>query len=190
MLLIGIPVCLFWKVQLPDNQRKLLRTVFTAAILTTVASIVHVVYIFKHALVLIIATGHILVSLLISVACVLTTQADQCQAAVSLLVCNLLVVVPLCYRLFRKDELGKELEASTLGISVTTTARGSETTGFPPLSNPLTDVSTMHSGLFSSLSVDTERYGSDGHKVPSVVNHGFNIRDTDENAAEQGTGLP
>lgn len=167
-------MCLFWNIQLPGYQRRLLLTVFTAEILTTIASIVHVVYILRDAVILISVTGYILVSLRIFLALQNAQSVQFQQADVSLLVSNLLVIVPLCYRVFRKDEQDEGSEDSSSGLTDayrSTTARATKPSGIPPQSSgvpprssaPLTDISTMHSALFLSVPLSASETGSTGH---------------------------
>jgi len=165
MLLIGIPLCLFWNMKLPGNQRKLLLVVFTGAIFTTIATIVHMIYLFQNVPVLIRVTAHVL-------------------ADVALVVCNLLVVVPICYRILRKEG-HEEMEESSLEYTAAGGASRSTHTNLwaatrammtssvlPPSSIALTVVSTMHSGLFTSSCSETDTVESHSTvlKVPDIGN--------------------
>ncbi|KAJ7593868.1 hypothetical protein C8J56DRAFT_423071 [Mycena floridula] len=83
------PLLVLWHVDLPQKERVLILTIFSASILLTVCSTLHAVYESgpsdsERRNELSGFTGHF-------------------EAAISLMVCNLLVVVTRCYRVFRKD---------------------------------------------------------------------------------------
>lgn len=87
---------MLWDVRLPAHERRLIRALFSASILTTLVSVVHTLFV--------IGPTHLLegVSANLEV-CVISWHAFQTtdvlsQAAVSLIVCNLLVVVTFLYR--------------------------------------------------------------------------------------------
>ncbi|KAG9310175.1 hypothetical protein JVU11DRAFT_9799 [Chiua virens] len=82
-LLISLPVRLLWKMNLPANQRRMIIVIFSSSIIVTMASIFRAVCQIMR------------MSSLIGV-------ASDVEIAFSVIVCNLLVVVTLVYRYFRR----------------------------------------------------------------------------------------
>ncbi|KAJ7600196.1 hypothetical protein C8J56DRAFT_846729 [Mycena floridula] len=83
------PLLVLWHVDLPHKERILILTIFAASILLTVSCTVHTVY----------AAGPGDTELRLE----LFGFTAHFEAAISLMVCNLLVVVTRCYRFFQKD---------------------------------------------------------------------------------------
>lgn len=84
VVLVALPLRLMWNLQLPTRQRRLLITLFSASMMITLISIVHAVFV-------------------IGPAGFLEAISANIQIAVSLMVCNLAVVVRFFYRLFGYD---------------------------------------------------------------------------------------
>lgn len=106
-ILIAMPITTLYRVQLPKNPRRLVLSVFAASVWSGLASIVLHVFLFgpkswgiwtgflvlmmAHLEVRLFATRHAL------------SDASS-QASICLLVCNLLVVVTVYYRVFRNGQ--------------------------------------------------------------------------------------
>ncbi|KAF8552135.1 hypothetical protein OG21DRAFT_1523977 [Imleria badia] len=123
VILVALPFCLLWRVKLPSNQRIMVLSVFSASILVSVVSVVHTAY-------------------LIPLAGFIGGATAEVESAVSLIVCNLLVIITFIYRVIRN---GRDL---TAGLS------DDKNTGS---SNRLTTVDLDFSGgsLFSSRATGT-----------------------------------
>ncbi|KAJ7593863.1 hypothetical protein C8J56DRAFT_423004 [Mycena floridula] len=83
------PLLVLWHVDLPQKERVLILTIFAASILLTVSCTMHTVY----------ASGPSDTERRIE----LFGFTAHFEAAISLMVCNLLVVATRCYRVFQKD---------------------------------------------------------------------------------------
>ncbi|KAG1741484.1 uncharacterized protein EDB91DRAFT_1028648, partial [Suillus paluster] len=79
-MLVALPILVFRGVQLPKNRKILVLLSFTAAILIAAVTILHSVMLFGPSSTGIVVIGHV-------------------KAAISLIVCDLLVLVTLAYRL-------------------------------------------------------------------------------------------
>ncbi|KAJ7593866.1 hypothetical protein C8J56DRAFT_1160615 [Mycena floridula] len=134
--LVVFPLLVLWHVDLPQKERVLILTIFTASILLTVFCTMHTVYAFgpsnsERRIELFGFTAHF-------------------EAAISLMVCNLLVVATRCYRVFQKDP-----EIITIArTSISQCARaayGPTPTVFTDISfSGRTDLSTNTDGLIST----------------------------------------
>lgn len=105
VVLVVLPLRLMWNLQLPTRQRRLLIALFSASMIITLISIVHAVFVIGPAGFLEAMSANIQV-----VACRKLAHLDSCphhilsiQIAVSLMVCNLAVVVRFFYRFFGYD---------------------------------------------------------------------------------------
>ncbi|KZP12827.1 hypothetical protein FIBSPDRAFT_961137 [Athelia psychrophila] len=108
------------------SQRKLIRGLFSASILTTVFSVVHIVFVIQaEVLLAIIMTGHL-------------------EVSISLIVCNLPVVVTCFYRRFRRMHAEDAYDYAT-GTS----------SDRAPLENTLDTSAATQIGLISSADIET-----------------------------------
>ncbi|KII95151.1 hypothetical protein PLICRDRAFT_33984 [Plicaturopsis crispa FD-325 SS-3] len=89
-ILVAIPLRLLWNVRLPRNQRILILLLFSMSFFTMVASVAHAAFVLSYGGILQGMTAHI-------------------EASVSLIVCNLLVLVTYIYRAVRH---GDDLEST------------------------------------------------------------------------------
>ncbi|KAJ7593312.1 hypothetical protein C8J56DRAFT_1045774 [Mycena floridula] len=132
------PLLVLWHVDLPHKERVLILTIFAASILLAGSSTLHAVYAFgpsdfQRRIQLFAFTGHF-------------------EAAISLMVCNLLVVATRCYRSFQKDP--EIVTVARTSISqYSRAAYGPTPTAFTDISfSSQTDLSTNADG-FTSLSM-------------------------------------
>ncbi|KAG8216326.1 hypothetical protein J3R82DRAFT_6397 [Butyriboletus roseoflavus] len=88
-ILVALPLRLLWRVKLPLDQRIMVLSVFSTSILVSAVSVAHTAYLMHP----VIFTGGFTASM---------------ESAVSLIVCNLLVVVTFLYRVIRN---GRDLTA-------------------------------------------------------------------------------
>lgn len=79
IILVCLPLRLLWRLRVPSNQRTMIIAVFSSSILTSIISVIHTTYIIPPTFI-----GGV--------------TADV-ESAVSLIVCNLLVIVTFIYRL-------------------------------------------------------------------------------------------
>ncbi|THH18191.1 hypothetical protein EW146_g2738 [Bondarzewia mesenterica] len=84
VILVALPLRLLWNLSLPTRQRRLLFTLFSASMVITLVSVVHAVFVIGPAGFLEAITANV-------------------QIAVSLIVCNLTVIVRILCRLFGYD---------------------------------------------------------------------------------------
>ncbi|KAJ7593865.1 hypothetical protein C8J56DRAFT_1160614 [Mycena floridula] len=125
------PLLVLWHVDLPHKERVLILTIFAASILLIGSSTLHTVYAFgpsnlQRRTELFSITAHF-------------------EAAISLMVCNLLVVVTRCYRVFRKDP-----EIVTVArMSISQYSRATPTVFTDISFSGRTDMSTNTDGLTS-----------------------------------------
>ncbi|KIK80023.1 hypothetical protein PAXRUDRAFT_833778 [Paxillus rubicundulus Ve08.2h10] len=82
LMLVALPLCLLWRVKLPSNQKIMILCVSSSSILVSVVSAVHTAYLIPEPSFIAGATGEI-------------------EGALSLVVCNLLVIVTFVYRVSR-----------------------------------------------------------------------------------------
>ncbi|KAH7914270.1 hypothetical protein BJ138DRAFT_1144220 [Hygrophoropsis aurantiaca] len=94
-ILVVMPWRLLRDIKLSDNRRILISCAFSASLLITVVTILHSVLLFGNPSTVTVAIAHI-------------------KAAISLIVCNLLVIVTFVYRAFRKFG-GVDLDHSFVG---------------------------------------------------------------------------
>ncbi|EGO21195.1 hypothetical protein SERLADRAFT_476072, partial [Serpula lacrymans var. lacrymans S7.9] len=81
-LLVALPIRLLRNVNLPKNQRKLILSVFSSSVLITLVCVIHIIFVIKPAVSLQTITG-------------------QLEIALSLIICNLLVIVTYLYGVIR-----------------------------------------------------------------------------------------
>jgi len=108
-LLVALPLRMLWGLNIPKDRRRLIISLFSSSVLTTIVSIIHAGLIFGPAGVLEGMTAHIEVRSLSILDYYANIDGGGQQAATSLIVCNLLVVVTLFYRIFNNNE---DLESS------------------------------------------------------------------------------
>jgi len=92
LLLVISPLTMLWKVKLPKQQRRLILVLFSSSMIPLLAS---VAYCIIWGLSAKIGPDSFLISRILS----------QLQAGISLLVCNLLVVTMLFYRIVRRENV-------------------------------------------------------------------------------------
>ncbi|TFK39316.1 hypothetical protein BDQ12DRAFT_76913 [Crucibulum laeve] len=102
ILLIASPFYMLWRVRLPTNQRRLVLTLFSASILTLASVILFAGLTFSP---LMQGPGAPIVQAMVA----------QIESALSLIVCNLLVVVTFFYKNFHKDGNDPEVIGSQVG---------------------------------------------------------------------------
>ncbi|KAF9046299.1 hypothetical protein BJ165DRAFT_1470431 [Panaeolus papilionaceus] len=97
MWLVAAPLYMIWqlRLRLPAQRFRLFSVAFACGLFTTVASVVHDVYVFRSAPVLMGLTAHV-------------------QLGVSIVVCNLLVLLTSFYRKFRNNGDTTERHDSTV----------------------------------------------------------------------------
>ncbi|KAH7912883.1 hypothetical protein BJ138DRAFT_715638 [Hygrophoropsis aurantiaca] len=100
LILVLLPLRLLWRVKLPANQRKLLLAIFSSSILISVVSAVHTAYI--------VPTSSFIGGI-----------TAEIEGALSLVVCNLLVIVTFVYRVRHH---GADLSQSTSDEPTSTVA--------------------------------------------------------------------
>lgn len=88
ILLVFVPVFLLWRVQLPPNQRRLVLSIFAASALSSIPSIAYMTLQAVERTFTVICTIPVVIHI---------------KAAVTLMVCNLLVIVTCTYRLLFKE---------------------------------------------------------------------------------------
>ncbi|KZP14681.1 hypothetical protein FIBSPDRAFT_751463, partial [Athelia psychrophila] len=117
------------------SQRKLIRGLFSASILTTVFSVVHIVFVIQAEVLLIIMTGHL-------------------EVSIALIVCNLPVVVTWFYRHFRRmhaeEAYGYTTDSSSVRASLENTLDASAIaqTDLTYTAGLMTSISTQSLGAF------------------------------------------
>lgn len=116
------PLHALWSVELPPRERRLILSLFCCTLAIAAVSVAHIYYSFGDDNVLYSLTGHLDVSPLYRS---LVSQVIRCfQIAVSLLTCNLLVVVPRIYRLiFPQSDDDSDYESSSGDCTITTRQR-------------------------------------------------------------------
>ncbi|KDR80760.1 hypothetical protein GALMADRAFT_44145, partial [Galerina marginata CBS 339.88] len=107
-LLVATPLYKLWRIRLPRNQRRLILTGFTASALTTSATVGCAVFQFSP-------------EKWEPAKTILREKLSYFEAGISFVVCNLLVVITYCYRVFGR---GQDLELSEI---VTETCETCET---------------------------------------------------------------
>ncbi|KAF8893094.1 hypothetical protein BD779DRAFT_1144067 [Infundibulicybe gibba] len=146
--LVAISIWILWRVRLPRSQRHLVLAVFSASIWTTLATTTYMLSVYspwnKSP------DGPII-----------QRSMPHLQAAISLIVCNLSVVVAFFYRTLRKS--GVPNTDSGEQTSPATMARTSDT-GFlqatTPTSLVLTEISYNDLSVYASDTMDTSPQGS------------------------------
>ncbi|KIJ63095.1 hypothetical protein HYDPIDRAFT_168681 [Hydnomerulius pinastri MD-312] len=177
VMLVALPLRLLWRVKLPSNQRIMILCVFSASILTSVLSAIHTAYIIPQSS----FVGGV---------------TAEFEGAVSLIVCNLLVIVTFIYRRFRGGRdltqdipptskltrssnrlttIDLDFSGSSLSNSgIALTGTGFTGTGFTGTGFTGTGLSgTGYSGLAYSSVSDKETFGSiistGGSVLPTVT---------------------
>ncbi|KAF8993454.1 hypothetical protein BDQ17DRAFT_139340 [Cyathus striatus] len=120
--LVAIPLRLLWGVKLPRRERRLVLSLFASSILSTLAGIVYAVFIFRAA-----SFG--------SYRTLFVNMTAHIKAAVTLLVCNLLVIVTYIYRKLNTEGLETEDETeeeSRIGVTTPPLEEKSESVQTPP----------------------------------------------------------
>ncbi|KAG0697014.1 hypothetical protein DFH29DRAFT_175580 [Suillus ampliporus] len=84
--LVLMPIQLLREIHLPKDQQILVRTVFSTGIIVSLASIAHVVFVVQTDV-------------------YMQSITAQVELALSLIVCNLLVIVTYIYKVFRREDL-------------------------------------------------------------------------------------
>ncbi|KAH7925030.1 hypothetical protein BV22DRAFT_1129308 [Leucogyrophana mollusca] len=108
-VLVGLPLRLLWRVKLPKNQRIMILAIFSSSILTSVVSAVHTAY-------------------LIPTSSFIGGVTAEIEGALSLVVCNLLVIVTFIYRVRQNGtDLSTDLSTSP-GTNTTTRSENRLTT--------------------------------------------------------------
>ncbi|TFK36605.1 hypothetical protein BDQ12DRAFT_686710 [Crucibulum laeve] len=158
--LIGGPAYMLLQMRLPRNDNRLLFVIFACGILTTVASIVHSVYILLGQPIAIGLTAHI-------------------QAGVSVSVCNLLVVATYFYRIFRNGEASVADSTSDSTSSSNPSSTGPLSTGKTTSDIPLTTLTLTE--------ISDGDYSSDNSRQRTTVN--FSSLPS-ENSTPTSDGLP
>ncbi|KAF8880739.1 hypothetical protein BD779DRAFT_1547706, partial [Infundibulicybe gibba] len=131
--LVVVPLQILWRVRLPRSQRILIIAIFASSILNSVTGVVYAYFVFA---------GN---SSRSSSSGLITGLAAHVKSAVTLCVCNLLVVVCYLYRVFRKGH-DIELEAET-----SESGRRPRTSQIPPTTiATLTTISGINSSQLES----------------------------------------
>ncbi|KAF9261970.1 hypothetical protein L218DRAFT_1078353 [Marasmius fiardii PR-910] len=118
LILTALPLHFLWRntVDLPKSERRLILTLFASSFLTFIACLVHIIYIAEKNPFAI-------------------TYSSKMQASVSLIVCNLVVVVPSLYTLlFRRYFNGNRDSATYTEGTPSVTPYGTITTVTHPFS--------------------------------------------------------
>lgn len=104
ILLIAIPFRLLWRLNIDKGSRRLILTIFATSILTTLTGIVYAYFMLTCA-VLPVQGLTLNLEVWVQFPCLENSYKLQrlFQVVVSLLVCNLLVVVTYLDRVFRRD---------------------------------------------------------------------------------------
>jgi len=127
--LVAIPVFLLREVNSPKDQRILILSAFSTSILTSLISVVHVIFILTPD------PG-------------LQTITAQAEIALSLVICNLLVIVTYIYRVLKRKDLELDrrpsAEAGTRTI-IFTTVDLNQLTSHPSAECVSVDVAATHS---------------------------------------------
>jgi len=100
VILVFLPLRLLWRTRLQVQLRVLTRTVFAMSILSSAVSVAHTVFLIPTA----------------SFASALTVELQLC---VSLIVCNLLVIVTFVYRYFLGSDIEETLSSTQLSVLTT-----------------------------------------------------------------------
>ncbi|KAF9008394.1 hypothetical protein BDQ17DRAFT_146494 [Cyathus striatus] len=95
IFLIASPFYMLWRIRLPKSQRRLVLTLFSASALTLASAIVFIICNYSPW---VNGPGSRIV----------TSMAAQLEACISVMVCNLLVVVTFFLRMFKKDHADPE----------------------------------------------------------------------------------
>ncbi|KAH7925029.1 hypothetical protein BV22DRAFT_1065630 [Leucogyrophana mollusca] len=102
-ILVGLPLRLLWRVKLPKHQRVMILVIFSSSFLTSVASVVHTAY-------------------LIPTSSFIGGLTAEIEGALSLVVCNLLVIVTFVYRVVQGD-ITADLSTSFITTATTRASR-------------------------------------------------------------------
>ncbi|KAI9567969.1 hypothetical protein HD554DRAFT_801322 [Boletus coccyginus] len=141
VILVALPFGLLWRVKLPSNQRIMILSVFSASILVSVVSVVHTVYLVRSVT-------------------FISGITAQMEAAISLIVCNLLVIVTFVYRVIRNGrDLTAGLSGKNTGSSCRLTTVDLDLTGGSLLSR--TTTTGTRTGSYGTAFTGTEFTGTD-----------------------------
>ncbi|KIK02475.1 hypothetical protein K443DRAFT_96805 [Laccaria amethystina LaAM-08-1] len=103
-LLTLVPLVTFWRVGLPQTQRRLILITFSASFMTLIPSIAFCVLLYGSII------GNFNLG---SSEALITTMMAHVEAATSMIVCNLIVIIPFFYRIFRRRQDSEAAEEST-----------------------------------------------------------------------------
>ncbi|KAN0085658.1 hypothetical protein V8E55_006792 [Tylopilus felleus] len=158
-ILVALPFRLLWRVKLPSNQRIMVLSVFSTSVLVSIISAVHTAY-------------------LIPLVTFVGGATAEMEGAISLIVCNLLVLVTFIYRMTRN---GQDL---TAGVSDKATMSSNRLTtvdldfsGFTTTTAGTTG-STFSGTRFTGTEVSSLKFASMGDKdttFGSVVASGGSV---------------
>ncbi|KAG2349461.1 hypothetical protein BDR05DRAFT_1055142 [Suillus weaverae] len=102
LALVMMPVRLLREIQLPKNQRILILSVFSTGIVVSLASIIHVIFVVQTDV-------------------YMQSITAQVELALSLIVCNLLVIVTCIYKVLRREDLDADHTTPTQTVLCFTT---------------------------------------------------------------------
>ncbi|KAG9311985.1 hypothetical protein JVU11DRAFT_7255 [Chiua virens] len=100
LILVVLPLHMLWKVKLPRRKKRMILSIFASSVVLAFAAIFHTVGQFLNNTTVMIAGMHAMASLH-SVAC--RRCLTHFQVALSIIVCNLLVIVTYTYRFLLRD---------------------------------------------------------------------------------------
>ncbi|KAH7882265.1 hypothetical protein F5I97DRAFT_334355 [Phlebopus sp. FC_14] len=145
VMLVLLPLRLLWRVKLPSNQRIMILCVFSSSILTSVVSVVHTAYIIPDST-------------------FIGGMTAEIEGAVSLIVCNLLVIVTFLYRVTRG---GRDLTDDLISAAKKTrSSRCLTTIELSAFGSRRTECTTEGTDLTSSEFIGTDVAGT-GHSGPA-----------------------
>ncbi|KIJ90752.1 hypothetical protein K443DRAFT_657898 [Laccaria amethystina LaAM-08-1] len=100
ILLIFVPLITFWRVRLPQTQRRLILITYSASFMTLIASISFCVSLYGS----IIGNFNLGASII--------TMMAHIEATTSMIICNIVVITMFFYRIFRRGRDPEEVEES------------------------------------------------------------------------------
>lgn len=119
--LIVIPLSILWHIKLPQTQRRLILSIFASSILSSAAGILGLVFQIKSQasnqvgwLRSVGLAAHIKVCVMLIGTCNFGywNIHSHSKSAVTVMVCNLLVIIPYIYRLFQRNGGDDEISES------------------------------------------------------------------------------
>ncbi|PPR02311.1 hypothetical protein CVT24_011649 [Panaeolus cyanescens] len=166
--LIMSPLYMLYKMRLPRPHSRLLSAIFACGIFATASNLVHIYYVIKMDVILMVVTSHI-------------------QVNVNIITCNLLVLVTFCYRRLHEDqdtiERSETPDPTTNGRGIVATAQSSPKRWSVPTTHiTLTDLSSsmmrhstvntegLASSQYNSHQIATGIYTSDMHDSQTSQN--------------------